>query len=335
MRWNHPHEDALAVNNRQCTHHRESAMPRCSSGISRECYATCAARREEKNGGPISMETDEAVDRLAKVIEYFRSIEDPRSIWDQDGHGQQLRIWDHAEQEREIEAIAKALASQNPMLSEEETARILIYEAVVPHVHQAFGASDSNAKDVAEAVIVERARFERFTEIELPVLFLALKAPIEVAGVTFEPLDIDHFKESSMGKWTYGIYDGRLMAKGRLRSPGDGSKYLTNALEFIDSALRLLCGVVFPWQVRAARRSCYSRQRPAAGRDALQDAQPVRNDRLDGVSRLAASAGRVNESASENRGAVGRRCGRSRRVRQFRTNDRHRETAPDRVPLAW
>ena len=192
------------------------------------------------------------IGRLANVIDYFRSDDDPRAIWDGDGGGQQLQVWQHPEQEQEIAAISSALAAQNTMLSVEETARRLTYDAIVPSVHRSFGERSSESTDVAEAIIATLLSFERFTVVELPVMYLSLKSSFAVDGVTFEPLDIAQFKESIAGKWTYQIYNGRLMAKGRVNSPGDDWKHLTNAVETVDGALRLLSGILFPWQVDQA-----------------------------------------------------------------------------------
>jgi hypothetical protein len=192
------------------------------------------------------------VGRLALVIDYFRAIDDPRQLWDSDGSGSQISIWKHPRQEAEIDSLAAALEAENKMLSVDETRRVLLYEAVVPSVHALFGDRNAASTDVADGMIARLLSFERFTLVELPVLYLAAKEPLTVTNVEFESLDIDHFKESTFGAWTYGLYDGRLMAKARINSPGDEWKRLTNAVEGIDRALRLLSGLVFPWQVTQA-----------------------------------------------------------------------------------
>lgn len=200
-----------------------------------------------RSGGD-AMEVTELIRRLANVIDHFRAVDDPRRLWGETG-GQQLQLWLYPDQESELDAIGVALSKENDMLSVEETVRRLTYDAVVPSVHQSFGSRDVESVGASEAIVAELLAFERFTVIELPILYLAAPEPIEIDGVRFERLDQEHFAKSAFGKWIYGIYDGRLTARARVKSPGDDWKHLTNAVDFIDSALRLLSGAVFPWQI--------------------------------------------------------------------------------------
>lgn len=185
----------------------------------------------------------QTIDNLVEAVRIIRDTADTQEL---DRHDW---IWmsKYPDAQDHLRAAVKGIVKLNPtMLSEFETERALMIEAVLPAVMgQVIG--EAAIREKCLELIQRLEALDVYTDLELPVMHVDVrKAPFEFGDVRFADLRPETLKGDPIAGWAYEEFDGRITCTAQVRAPGDCTRQLDYTEERVEEALRIVTGAVWP-----------------------------------------------------------------------------------------
>lgn len=183
------------------------------------------------------------IDNLVEAVRKFPRAGDERQP---DWHDWTW-VSEYPDAQAHLRAAVRGVVQFNPtMLSEFETERALMIEAILPAVMgQVIGEAAIGEKCLE--LIQRLEALDVYTDLELPVMHVDVRrAPFEFGDVRFADLRPETLKDDPIAGWAYEEFDGRITCVAQVRAQGDWTRQLDYAEERVEEALRIVTGALWP-----------------------------------------------------------------------------------------
>jgi hypothetical protein len=183
------------------------------------------------------------IDNLVEAVRKFPRAGDERQP---DWHDWTW-VSEYPDAQAHLRAAVRGVVQLKPtMLSEFETERALMIEAILPAVMgQVIGEAAIGEKCLE--LIQRLEALNVYTDLELPVMHVDVRrAPFAFGEVRFADLRPETLEHDQIAGWAYELFDGRITCVAQVRAPGDRTRQLDYAEERVQEALRTLMGALWP-----------------------------------------------------------------------------------------
>jgi len=156
-------------------------------------------------------------------------------------------VSEYPDAQAHLRAAVKGAVQLNPtMLSEFETERALMIEAVLPAV-MGHVIGETAIREKCLELIQRLEALDVYTDLELPVMHVDVRrAPFEFGDVRFADLRPETLKDDPLAGWAYEEFDGRITCVAQVRAPGDGTRQVDYTEERVEEVLRVVTGALWP-----------------------------------------------------------------------------------------